>query len=490
MEVTNTGSRTGSDLVQLYVSEPDARAALQRPVKRLEGYEQVELAPGQSKRVSLTVKVPDLAFYDPKANRMAVDDGRYGVQIADSADDVLAQQFVTVHGAMTPVPAAVSAKPVMDGDGTRHIQQRVMYPEGVTVAPQLTVSMNDQSLYGYIHAGDSRALPRGMQVSFASNRPSVAAIGPGGAIRTVSNGVATITATVRYRGVQRSTTFVVRVLSELAHLTVGGRGVTGFHPDTQTYNVIVPAGESAPRVAASSPDPRATVSVTQAQEVPGEATVRVTGPDGITITYSLFFAHPARSEDFGGADVGPQWSWVRRDPSAEQVSGGSLTITPQTGDLSGAGPLAHNLLLQPALGNWTVTSKLTLSHPPTAAGQQAGIIAYQDDADWLTLGWAYSGGSAQLVQTTSDSLSGTQVTQVLATAPASAVSGNTIWLAMRKTGPRYATAYSTDGVHYTPVYNVGQSLQNVRVGVFAWNGSATTSGPTASFDFFHITNGP
>ena len=85
VDATNTGSVAGKDLVQLYISTPDAPASLQLPTKRLEGFEQVELAPGQTKRVTLAVSVPHLAFFNERANRYEVYDGRYGVQIASSA---------------------------------------------------------------------------------------------------------------------------------------------------------------------------------------------------------------------------------------------------------------------------------------------------------------------------------------------------------------------------------------------------------------------
>ncbi len=493
VDVTNTGSVAGEDLVQLYVSTPDAPAALQRPIKRLEGFQQVELNPGQRKTVSLTVAVPNLAFYNESANRYEVDDGRYGIQISNSAadGDILAQRFVTVSGSLTQVPATLTAQPTMLGDAARGIQSRVMYPENATVLPNLTVSMNDESLYGSIEPGQSKPLPRGMRFSFSSDHPQVVAVGPGHTIRTLSNGVATVTATVTYRGVTRSTQFVIRVLSELDRLALDGRQIRGFHPDTYSYDVIVPDGAPVPRISASSPDRSATVAVTQARDVPGHATVVVTGPDGITQTYTVYFARRARSDEFRGASVGQQWTWLRQDPANEQVSGGALTITPEQGDLSGTNPPARNVLLQPALGNWAMVTKLTFSSAPHVNNQQGGILAYQDDANWLKLDWEYSGGTAELAETTSDNqnISGQQNTQVLATIPTAGVlTSDTVWLAMRKVGARYTTYYSADGTHFTPIYDVGASLSNVKVGLFAWNGPATTNDLQVSFEHFHIVN--
>ncbi|MBV9327512.1 MAG: glycoside hydrolase family 3 C-terminal domain-containing protein, partial [Chloroflexi bacterium] len=437
VDVTNTGTVAGSDVVQLYVSTPGAPASLQLPIKRLEGFQQIQLNPSQTKSVTLTISVPKLAFFNEAANHYQVYDGRYGIEIANSTadSDILAQRDVTVSGSLSATPSVLTAKPNMLGDAQGGIQSRVMYPENAILLPRLTVSMKDESLYGFIEPGNSKAFPAGMRFTFSSDHPRVVAVGPGEVIRTLRDGVATVTATVTYRGVSRSTQFVVRVLSELDRLRVDGRPLPGFHSDTSSYDVIVPDGAPAPRINAHSPDPSATVSVTQASAVPGLATVTVTGPDGITQTYRVYFAHRARSDEFSGTSVGPQWTWVRQDPANEQVAGGALTITPEQGDLGGTNPPARNTLLQPALGNWAMVSKLTFSTAPHETNQQGGLIAYEDDANWLKLDWEYSGGVAQLAETTSDNqnVSGQQVTQVLTTIPtAGLLTNNTVWLAMNK----------------------------------------------------------
>ncbi len=234
---------------------------------------------------------------------------------------------------------------------------------------------------------------------------------------------------------------------------------------------------------------RATVTITQPTAVPGTGTVAITGPDGVTSTYTVYFAYRARSDEFSGSDVGPQWTWIRRDPADEQVSNGSLVITPEAGDLTGATNTARNILVQPALGDWTIESKLTFSSPPHTPTQQGGIIAYQDDDNYLKLDWEYSSGAAQLSETTEDSLSGTPVTQVLTTIPtAGLLSGDTISLRMVKNGPRYSTYYSTDGMKFVPIYNVGASLANIKVGLFAFNGAGTSTDLQVAFDSFHVSN--
>jgi beta-glucosidase len=59
--VTNTGSREGTEVVQLYVR--DLVGSVTRPVKELKGFQRVTLKPGESKEVTFGVSAADLAFY-------------------------------------------------------------------------------------------------------------------------------------------------------------------------------------------------------------------------------------------------------------------------------------------------------------------------------------------------------------------------------------------------------------------------------------------
>jgi beta-glucosidase len=213
--VTNTGSVPGDEVAQLYVATPDAPAALERPIKRLRAFEKVSLRPHQTKRVHFTVKVADLAFFDQGQGqgqgRWVVDSGTYGLQLGGSSADIRQQTTVRVGGALRPAPSVVTAKPVVSGDGAQGIADRVFFPAGAVVDPQLTVGMSDDTLYGYVTKGASRSLPAGMTVRYRSNRPSVVSVDRAGAIHTVRAGVATVTATVTYRGAGRSADFVVYV---------------------------------------------------------------------------------------------------------------------------------------------------------------------------------------------------------------------------------------------------------------------------------------
>lgn len=211
-DVTNTGSTAGNEVVELYVNTPDAPAALERPSKRLEGFQMVSLRPGQTKTVTFTLQVPNLAFFNQDANRWEVDPGRYGVQIStSSADaDIQLERYIDVRGSLRPQVSVVTAKPTMPSDFANDIHDRLIFPARVLVEPNLTVSMSDDTLYGYVTKGSSTPFPPGMTFSYSSDHPDVVAVGRHGSIHTTSRqGVATITATVTYHGVATTGQFVV-----------------------------------------------------------------------------------------------------------------------------------------------------------------------------------------------------------------------------------------------------------------------------------------
>ncbi|MGY2086779.1 glycoside hydrolase family 3 protein [Nocardia gipuzkoensis] len=82
--VTNTGDRDGKHVVQAYLSRPDS--AVDRPVRWLAGFTAVSLAPGESRRVSLTL--PDRAFQHWGPGGWATEPGEFTVQVGTSVAEL------------------------------------------------------------------------------------------------------------------------------------------------------------------------------------------------------------------------------------------------------------------------------------------------------------------------------------------------------------------------------------------------------------------
>ena len=96
--VKNTGTREGKEVVELYVSAPDNKAA-NKPAKELKAFAKTKaLKAGESETITMTVKAADLASFDEAASAWVVAEGEYQFLVGASAQDIKAT-----------LPAAVKA---------------------------------------------------------------------------------------------------------------------------------------------------------------------------------------------------------------------------------------------------------------------------------------------------------------------------------------------------------------------------------------------
>jgi beta-glucosidase len=87
MQVTNTGSRSGDAVPELYLSLPSQPGVPQPPLQ-LKGYQKVDLAPGQTATVSFPLNDRSFAYWDTGANNWKVAPGCYGVNVGSSSADL------------------------------------------------------------------------------------------------------------------------------------------------------------------------------------------------------------------------------------------------------------------------------------------------------------------------------------------------------------------------------------------------------------------
>ena len=94
VEITNTGQRTGKEVVQLYVC--DRQASLQRPEKELKAFAKVQLEPGERKTVTLSIARDALAYYDDLAQKWVAEAGEFEVLVGASSQDIRANAAFTL----------------------------------------------------------------------------------------------------------------------------------------------------------------------------------------------------------------------------------------------------------------------------------------------------------------------------------------------------------------------------------------------------------
>lgn len=86
LPVTNTGSREGSEVIQLYIS--DLKSSLPRPVKELKGFSKTKLAPGETREVTFTIGKEALSFFDDTRHEWVAEPGKFEAWIGASSTDI------------------------------------------------------------------------------------------------------------------------------------------------------------------------------------------------------------------------------------------------------------------------------------------------------------------------------------------------------------------------------------------------------------------
>ncbi|HHV99934.1 MAG TPA: hypothetical protein GXX36_10270, partial [Clostridiaceae bacterium] len=144
-------------------------------------------------------------------------------------------------------------------------EYNVVLPYGTTEVPVVTATAKDTNAT--------------VTITQAASLPGTATIKV-----TAEDGVTTKTYTVSF-------TIAPNTDASLSNIKVNGIAISGFDPSNTEYNIILPSGTTEiPVVTATATDSNATVTITQAAGLPGEATIEVTAEDGITTkTYKVYF---------------------------------------------------------------------------------------------------------------------------------------------------------------------------------------------------------
>jgi beta-glucosidase len=109
VDVVNTGTRPGAEIVQLYTRQ--CRSRVKQPLRRLRAFRRVDLAPGERRTVELTVRAADLAIWDVTRGRFHLERSEHLVLVGGSAAEPRLCAPLDVRG--TDIPPR---------DPTRHIE--------------------------------------------------------------------------------------------------------------------------------------------------------------------------------------------------------------------------------------------------------------------------------------------------------------------------------------------------------------------------------
>ena len=88
VDVENTGSVDGAEVVQLYIADPEA--SVDRPAKELKGFEKVFLKAGQKKTVTFEIDAEDLSYFDAEKHEWVAESGEFQALLGSSSEDLKA----------------------------------------------------------------------------------------------------------------------------------------------------------------------------------------------------------------------------------------------------------------------------------------------------------------------------------------------------------------------------------------------------------------
>ncbi len=500
VDVRNTGKYDGDEVVQIYMSTPESPASLERPKKRLKGFQRVTIPAGQIKTVDIELNCADLWFWDMEKEKITYDRGKYVFEIGASSKDIKGTVSATMGGEFVP-----EIKTVVADCGA------VVLKKGASAQTSVTAAMTDDSFFDLNKAA----------IAYTSNNPSVAQVDKNGKITATGAGVATITARVTINGKMKSDDFPIKVMPDLnaESITVNKKAIKGFSQDNLQYSFLFKSSSgSAPLVDVKAADPSMTVEIVQAKSVPGTASITIV--DYLTMDkkeYTVNFGISSASDEFQASALGTHWSILRENPANWNVSKqpGTLLISASKGDIAEENKNAENIILQSANTDWTIEARMVCSRKPSGLSESAGIIAYQDDDHFVRLayrpgmprrGFGPGGGPAEQPGVMELSVESGGYLKSSVNIPMDNIikADNTLIMKLVKKGDVYTAYCSSDGNTFEEVGKANVLLKDIRAGVMVCEGvlsaqmarfrrfmppNAAPQKPLeAAFDYFRISN--
>ena len=201
VDVTNTGTVAGKEVVQLYVAHPDAGTGT-TPAKQLKGFEKIELQPNETKTVRFALDVKDMYLFDEAAQKDIVPTGTYTVYVAKNADDTANSKNFNVTGTLASILKTVTAIP--DGVSVKGL----ICEDGTGLAPVTTIHSNLSAIMSdevWVNLDDANTT-----VVYTSSDTDIASVDANGIVTSgVKEGVTTINIAVTVNGETKTTSYPV-----------------------------------------------------------------------------------------------------------------------------------------------------------------------------------------------------------------------------------------------------------------------------------------
>ena len=156
-QITNTNNVAGKQVAEVYVVSPGA-GENDIPLKRLVGFDKVDVAANGTTEVTVPLKVTDFAFFNEEKDCYELPTGEWQIWVAQSSDlneeTDLVESFTINNGDIREDPTIVTVKPTQVGDGKENgVSERVIFNMDADaskniILPNVAVTVANEKLYG------------------------------------------------------------------------------------------------------------------------------------------------------------------------------------------------------------------------------------------------------------------------------------------------------------------------------------------------------
>lgn len=183
------------------------------------------------------------------------------------------------------------------------------------------------------------------------------------------------------------------------------------------------------------------------------------------------------------------WTIQEENPDNWSLGDGHLTINTETGSFYQTQNNAHNQFVQQAYGDWEAVAKLDVDRLPYMNYQSLGIVAKQDEDNYINLKVEWS---SKLSIDYTQEINGTRTILESLSAAHLAKFDDTVYFKLTKKGNTYSAAVSPDGETWIRISKKAVAdYNNPLFGLCAANGSATNGDSmAANFDYVRFTTNP
>ena len=268
-------------------------------------------------------------------------------------------------------------------------------------------------------------------------------------------------------------------------IRINGVSLEGFDPSVKEYAVPSDSISGTPEITADAAEG---VTVTSNYDAEAKtATITCTKDDQETV-YTIRFGSRPQSDEFD-ADVLSAF-WTRENENENwKLADGHLTINTEGGSIYQDQNNSHNQFVQQAYGDWESVTKLDVTKLPYTNYQSLGVLAKQDDDNYINLKVEWS---SNLAIGFTQEINGTRT--ILAELPEAQLAkfSDTVYFKLTKKGSTYTAAVSPDGETYIRLgAKAVADYTNPQFALCAGNGSvANADSMAANYDYVRFTPDP